>query len=180
MHGHLCVLFTLNLPFYFLLYLPPLFSSLNNLKSVVNLHNSCNESMDSTDEFSLSTGYEPKADDFSQTSVDPYMQLLDSQPVFSNKVSSADNDDATLEDMLDQVHRAQAYHSLREDLSESLSFCPTIKKSKFLQNAKQESINTNFKQLGPKKINDFFKDNYYSTIRNYVKLIKEVSLKWKT
>ena len=32
-----------------------------------------------------------------------------------------DYDDATLEDMLHQVHRAQVYHSLREDLSVSLS-----------------------------------------------------------
>ena len=57
------------------------------------------------------------------TSVEPYMQLLDSPPLFSNKVSSADPDydDATLEDMLHQAHRAQAYHSLREDLSVSLS-----------------------------------------------------------
>ena len=51
------------------------------------------------------------------------MQLLDSPPLFSNKVSSADPDydDGTLEDMLHQVHRAQVYHSLREDLSVSLS-----------------------------------------------------------
>ena len=51
------------------------------------------------------------------------MQLLDSPPLFSNKVSSADPDydDATLEDMLHQVHRAQVYHSLREDKSVSLS-----------------------------------------------------------
>ena len=57
LHGHprACGLFTLILPFCFLLYLPPLFLFLNYLKSVVNLHNSCNESMDSTDEFSLST-----------------------------------------------------------------------------------------------------------------------------
>ena len=53
-------------------------------------------------------------------------------------------------------------------------------KSKFLHNAKQELINTNFKQLEPKKINDFFKDNYCSKNWNYVKLIKEVSLKWKS
>ena len=39
------------------------------------------------------------------------MQLLDSPPL----------DDATLEHMLHQAHRAQAYHSLREDLSVSLS-----------------------------------------------------------
>ena len=51
------------------------------------------------------------------------MQLLDSPPLFSNKVSSADPDydDATLEDVLHQVHRAQAFHSLGEDLSVSLS-----------------------------------------------------------
>ena len=80
--------------------------------------------MDSTDEFfSVSTGYEPKAYDFNETSVEPYMQLLDSPPFFSDKVSSADPDydDAALEDMLHQAHRAQAYHSLREDLSVSLS-----------------------------------------------------------
>ena len=55
-----------------------------------------------------------------------------------------------------------------------LGLCSTIKKGKFLQNAKQELINTNFKQPEPKKINVFFKDNYYSKIWNYVKLIKEV------
>ena len=78
--------------------------------------------MDSTDEFSLSTSYEPKAHDFWETSVEPHVQLLDS-PLLSDKVSSADPDydDATLEDMLHQAHRAQAYHSLREDLSVSLS-----------------------------------------------------------
>ena len=79
--------------------------------------------MDSTDEFSLSTGYETKAHDFYDTSVEPYVQLLNSPPLFSNKVSSADPDydDSTLEDMLHQVRRAQAYHSLRADLSVSLS-----------------------------------------------------------
>ena len=125
LHGHPCVcgLFTLILPFYFLLCLPPLFLFLNNMKSVVNLHNFCNESVDSADEFSLSTGYEPKAHDFYETLVEPYVQLLDSPPLLSNKVSSADPDydEATLEDMLHQAHRAQAYHSLREDLSVSLS-----------------------------------------------------------
>ena len=35
-----------------------------------------------------------------------------------------------------------------------LGLCSTIKKSKFLQNAKQESINTTFKQLEPKKSNE--------------------------
>ena len=54
-----------------------------------------------------------------------------------------------------------------------------IKKSKFLQNAKQELVNANFKQLEPKKSNDSFKDNCCSKRWNFVKLIKEVSLKWK-
>ena len=51
------------------------------------------------------------------------MQLLNSPPLFSDKVSSADpdNDDSTLEDMLYQAHRAQVDHSAREDLSVSLS-----------------------------------------------------------
>ena len=61
-----------------------------------------------------------------------------------------------------------------------LRFCSSIKKSKFLQSAKQDLINTNFKQLELKMINNFFKDNYCSKIWNYVKLIKEVSLKWKS
>ena len=109
-------------PFLFPAFSSAIFLFLKYLKSVVNLHNSANESMDSTDEFSFSTGYEPKAHDFYETSVQPYMQLLDSPPLFSNKVSSADPDydDATLEDMLHQAHRAPAYHSLREDLSVSL------------------------------------------------------------
>ena len=122
-HGHLCGLFTLTLPFYFLLYLPLLFFFLTYMKSMANLQNSAKEGVDSTDEFTLSTGYEPKAHDFYETSVEPCMQLLDSPPLFSNKVSSADPayDDATLEDMLHEAQRAQAYHSLREDLSVSLS-----------------------------------------------------------
>ena len=110
-------------PFYFLLYLPLLFLVLNYMKSMVNLHNSCNEGVDASDELLLSTGYEPKAHDFYETTVEPYVQLLNSPALLSNKASTADPDcdDATLEDMLHQVHRAQVYHSLREDLSVSLS-----------------------------------------------------------
>ena len=119
LHGHPCVcgLFTLILPFYFLLYLPPLFLFLNYMKSVVNLQNSCNESVDASDELLLSTGYEPKAHDFKETSVEPYTELLGSPPFFSNKVSSADPDydDATLED-----------NSVREDLSVSLSSSSSV------------------------------------------------------
>ena len=55
------------------------------------------------------------------------MQLLDSPPLFSDKVSSADPDydDAALEGMVREAHRAQAYRSLREDLSVSLSSSST-------------------------------------------------------
>ena len=79
--------------------------------------------MDSSDEFLLTTGYEPNAYDFKETSVEPYTELLDSPPPFSDKVSSADPDcdDAALEVMLHQANREHAYHSLREDLSVSLS-----------------------------------------------------------
>ena len=51
------------------------------------------------------------------------MQLLDSPPLFSDKVSSADPDydDAALEGMLREAHRVHSHHSLREDLSVSLS-----------------------------------------------------------
>ena len=165
--------------------------------------------MDSTDEFSLSTGYEPKAYDFNETSVEPCMQLLDSPPLFSSKVSSADPDcdDAALEDMLHQAHRAQAYHSLREDLSVRLSSSsmsdrtgrpveqrnPEAQIRTLLDKQKEQILaecqartnqNTNFKQLEPKKINNeinsFCKDSYCSKIWNYVKLIREVSLKWKS
>ena len=61
-----------------------------------------------------------------------------------------------------------------------LGLCSTIKNLLFLQSAKQELINTSFKQFEPKRINDFFKDNYCSKIWNFVKLIREVSLKWKS
>ena len=119
-HIHVCGLFTLILPFYFLLYHPHVF--LKYMKSMVNLHNSCNQGVDASDDL-LTTGYEPQAHDFNETSGDPYMQLLDSPLILFDKVSTADPyyDDATLEDMLHQVHRAPVYHSLREDSSVSLS-----------------------------------------------------------
>ena len=79
--------------------------------------------MDLSDEFLLSTGYEPHAYDFKETSVEPYTELLDSLPLLSDKVSSADADydDAALEGMLREAHRVHSHHSLREDLSVSLS-----------------------------------------------------------
>ena len=79
--------------------------------------------MDLSDEFYLSTGYEPKAYDFKETSVEPYTEFLDSPPFFSDKgfPADAEYDDAALEGMLREAHRVRSHHSQREDLSVSLS-----------------------------------------------------------
>ena len=65
----------------------------------------------------------PKAHDFYETTVEPYVQLLNSPALLSYTTPSADPDydDSTLEDMLHLAHRAQVDHSVREDLSVSLS-----------------------------------------------------------
>ena len=112
------------IPLYFLHFLTSLIFFLQSLKFVVNLHTPQNESMDSTEEFSLSTGYEPKAHDFYETSVEPYMQLLDSPPLFSNEVSSADPDydDATLEDM----HASPSTSSASLSLSTRRLVCQSV------------------------------------------------------
>ena len=166
------------------------------MKSVVNLHNSCNESVDSTDELLLSTGYEPKAHDFYETSVEPYVQLLDSRRTCSIKyierkpitlyektcLSFCRRRQCPIEqgDLL-EIDRGDSVST--EAQKHRLGLCSTIKKSEFLQNVKQELINTNFKQLEPKKsndeINNFFMNSFFSKSWNFVKFIKEVSLKWK-
>ena len=43
------------------------------------------ESMDLSEEFYINTGYEPNGFDFKETSVEPYTELLDSPPFFSDK-----------------------------------------------------------------------------------------------
>ena len=65
----------------------------------------------------------PPLHDFKETAVEPYTELLDSPPLFSDKVSSADPDydDAALEGMLREAHRVHSHHSPREDVSVSLS-----------------------------------------------------------
>ena len=77
--------------------------------------------MDLSDEFNLRTGYEPN---FKETSVEPYTELLDSPPFFSDKVSlaDADYDDAALEGMHREAHRVHSHHSKREGLV-CLSVC---------------------------------------------------------
>ena len=120
-HVHVSVSPRLALPFYFTHFLPHSFHFLLHLKFVDYnlLRTPHREIMDLPDEFLFSTGYEPNAYDFKETSVEPYMELLDSPPLFSNKVSSADHDydDATLEGVLREAHRVHSHHSLREDLS---------------------------------------------------------------
>ena len=107
-----------------------------------------------------------------------------------------------------QVHREQAYHSLRKDLSVSLSSSMSDRtglpvgdrsgqpgehrsseaqittllddqKEQILAECQAIISQKNFKQLEPKKNNDSFKDNYCSKSWKFVKLIKEVTLKWK-
>ena len=79
--------------------------------------------MDLSDESYSNTGYEPNAYDFKETAVEPYIELLDSPPLFSDKgfPADAEYDDAALEGMLREAHRVHGHHSQREDLSVSLS-----------------------------------------------------------
>ena len=90
---------------------------------MANLYNSAKEGVDTNDVLSFPTGYEPKAHDFYETTVEPYVQLLNPPALLSYTTPTADPDydDSTLEDMLYQAHRAQVDHSVREDLSVSLS-----------------------------------------------------------
>ena len=124
-HVHVSVSPHLCSPFLFPHFLPNSFHFLLHLNFVDYnlLLTPHKEGMDLSDEFLLTTGYEPNAYDFKETSVEPYAELLDSPPLFSDKVSSADAnyDDAALEGMLHEAHRVHSHHSLREDLSVSLS-----------------------------------------------------------
>ena len=78
---------------------------------------------DAFDETYLHTGYEPKAYDFKETSVEPYTELQNSPSFFSDRgfPADAEYDDAALEGMLREAHRVHSHHSQREDLSVSLS-----------------------------------------------------------
>ena len=71
-HVHVSVSPRHVLPFYFTHFLPHSFHFLLHLKFVDNLRIPLKESMDLSDEFLLSTGYEPNAYDFKETSVEPY------------------------------------------------------------------------------------------------------------
>ena len=115
----MCGLLALTFSFYFPLFLPSLFLHLflflTNKKFMANLYNSAKEGVDTTDVLSFPTGYEPNAHDF--------YELLNSPALLSYTTPTADPDydDSTLEDMLYRAHRAQVDHSVREDLSVSLS-----------------------------------------------------------
>ena len=207
-----CGLFTLNLPVYFLLYFPLFFLFLNYMKSVVNLHNSCNEGVDTNDVLSspqvMSPGpmistrpqSSPSCSSWTRCRSSPTKSLLRTPTTMTllSKTCSTKHIERKLITLYERtclsVCRRRQCPIEQGDLLEMdrgdsvsteaqkhrLCICSTIKKSKFLQNAKQELINTNFKQLEPKMSNDSFKDNYGSKSWNFVKFIKEVSLKWKS
>ena len=83
--------FDFDLPFYHTHFLSHSFHFFPHLKLVDNLQRiSPKESMDSVDETYLHTGYEPNAYDFKETSVEPYTELLNSPPFFSDKGFSED------------------------------------------------------------------------------------------
>ena len=147
----------------------------------------------------------------------PTRSSLESPPLFSGKVSSADADYdvAALEGMLHEAHRVHSHHSPREDLSVSLSSssvsdrterpvgdrtgrpveprnqeaqirtlldnqkeqilaeCQARINQHEFQAARAEEVQQRDQQLLQGQLFD-------SKIWNYVKLIKEVSLKWKS
>ena len=129
--------------------------------------------MDLSDETYLRTSYEPNAYDFKETAVEPYTELLDSPPLFSDIgfPVDAEYDDAALEGMLRSSPSTLLSLSTRRLVCQSvvvsvrqngttcwgqsgkhrLGLCSISKKSKFMPSARQELINTNFKQLEPKK-----------------------------
>ena len=83
---------------------------------MANLYNSAKEGVDTNDVLSFPTGYEPKAHDFYEL-LNSLLSLLS----YTTPPADPDYDDSTLEDMLYQAHRVQVDHSVREDLSVSLS-----------------------------------------------------------
>ena len=101
-----------------------LFPPLLHLKFVDNVLRTPHKmSMDLSDESHSNTGYEPNAHDFKETAVEPYIELLDSPPLFSDKGFPVDAqyDDAGLEVLFREAHRVHSHHSQRADLSVSLS-----------------------------------------------------------
>ena len=54
-----------------------------------------------------------------------------------------------------------------------------LKLGEILESQQEELLALELKKFN-NEINSFFKDNYCSKIWNYVELIKEVSLKWKS
>ena len=154
----------------------PVSSRLSAHCHISHTHTPHNESMDLSDEFYFRTSYEPNACDFKETSVEPYTELLDSPPFFSDKgfPADAENDDAALEGMLREAHRVHSHQSHektclsvcrrrqcpteRRDLLSKLArkrrlgLCSTNKNSKFLPSARQKLTDTNFKPLTTEEV----------------------------
>ena len=105
-HVHVSVPPRLALPFYFTHFLPHSFHIHLHLKFVDYnlLLTPHKEDMDLSDEFLLTTGYEPNAYDFKETSVEPYTEPM-----------------TLRSSMLYEAHRVHSHHSQREYLSVSLS-----------------------------------------------------------
>ena len=134
------------------------------------------------DESFSNTGYEPKDYFFTETYVEFNQESMTEQRFPEQRfLKDVDYEDTAIGGMLFDAYREQVYHSQREGLSVGLSsssmsdrtvrpvgergdplsketrkhrlgLCSTNKKSKFLQSAKQELTNTNFKPLTTEEI----------------------------
>ena len=73
--------------------------------------------------------------------VEPYTELLDSPPFFSDTgfPADAEYDDAALEGMLRESHRVHSHHSQREDLSVSLSSSVSDRAGRPAEQSNQEA-----------------------------------------
>ena len=73
--------------------------------------------MDSKEETYLHTGYEPIANDFKETSVEPYTEFLNSPPFFTDKgfPADAEHDDAALDAQQEELHCARAEEVQQRD-----------------------------------------------------------------
>ena len=131
-HVHVSVSPRLALTSYFSQLLTHSFPFIQHLKFLENLRTPHNESIDSTDEFLLPTGCEPKAYDLKETYVEPYTRVPDPlttlllllpSPQFSMQgfLEDVEYDDPALEKMLHNAHRVHVHHSQREGLSDGQS-----------------------------------------------------------
>ena len=160
-------------------------TSSTTLRAVASLCTPPKNGVDSLDDSYLLTGYEPNAYDLKETYVDSYAESL-TNPQFSKQgfLEDVEYDDTALEDMLPEAHRVHVYHSQREGLSVGQSSSSMSERTgrpvgvKLLNLSKKNFIALKQKNFND-EINNFFMNGCCSKIRNYVKLIIKVSMKWK-